>query len=201
MLSLSKPSPGSCREFIERSHCADLSYAYRGCVARGDTPAGFSRDHARCLLGKGESSWWAAVESFKQWEFMPASVVEVVPPASIQCDQIVGVLFRGLGVWSLNPARIIEVHESADETARVFGFTYGTVAGHVEQGEERFLLKWDLESDEVWYLLDAVSRPKHFLAWVAYPYARYQQARFRRESCQSMLKSVEALHARPLEMV
>jgi len=131
---------------------------------------------------------------------MPASVVEVVPPDSIQCDQIVGVLFRGLGIWSLNPARIIEVHDSTDKAVQVFGFTYGTVAGHVERGEERFLLKWDRESDEVWYLLDAVSRPKHFLAWVAYPYARWQQARFRSESGQSMLKSVEALRGRRLEM-
>ncbi len=181
---------------LKRARSGELIYFCQGCIERGDTPRGFDRDSARCYLGSGQLAWDAAVDSFNQWQFMPASVVEVVKPDAIAPGEVVGVLFRGLGVWAFNPARIIEIHDSSEQSKRAFGFTYGTVVGHVEQGEERFLLEWDLATDEVWYRLDAVSRPKHFLAWVAYGYARRMQAKFRHESCASMLEATEKYIAR-----
>lgn len=195
MLSLRRPSIERCAALLRRSESSKLSYAFPGSIERGETPRGFNRDRGRCLLGSGEEAWLAAVESFKIWRFMPTSVVEVIPPDTIECDQVVGVVFRGLGVWSVNPARIIRVHSSESPGRRIFGFTYATLPGHVEQGEERFLLNWDRESDEVWYELDAVSRPNHVLAWIAYPYSRWQQARFRKESCASMKSSVDEIQA------
>jgi len=179
MLSLLRPSAEQCAEAVQLAKSSSLSYSFPGSIQRGETPRGFSR--------------------FRRWRFMPASVVEIISACPIQCDRVVGVLFRGLGVWSLNPARIIRVHDSADEAHRVFGFTYATLEGHVEQGEERFLLYWDLATDEVWYKLDAVSRPNHVLAWIAYPYARWQQSRFRTESCASMKDSVVELSSNPIE--
>ena len=193
MLSLRKPTVEQCATMLRNSTASKLSYAYPGSIERGETPTGFNRDRALCLLGSGKEVWSAAVESFKLWRFMPVSVVEVIAPKSIQCDQVCGVLFRGLGVWSANPARIIRVHDFENRNQRSFGFTYATLPGHVEQGEERFLLNWNYESDEVWYKLDAVSRPNHWLAWIAYPYSRWQQARFRKESCASMKNSVNDL--------
>lgn len=195
MLSLRKPSAEQCAAMLRISESAKLSYAFPGSIERGATPAGFNRDHCRCLLGTGSEVWLAAVESFKHWRFMPASVVEVIAPETIECDQVAGVLFNGLGIWSANPARIIRVHDSENSTRRLFGFTYATLPGHVEQGEERFLLNWNYESDEVWYELEAISRPNHLLAWLAYPYSRWQQARFRKESCASMKNSVNELKA------
>lgn len=191
MLSLSKPTPKRCAKILELARSAELSYSCQGSVGRGEKPAGFKRDAGSRLLGTGEEAWLAAVESFKRWRFMPASVVEVIPPDTIERGEVAGVLIQAFGVWSLNPARIIEVHDSEDEMSRAFGFTYGTVKGHMEKGEERFLLKWDLQSDEVWYHIDAVSRPNHVLAWLVYPYVRSEQARFRRESCESMATSVQ----------
>lgn len=195
MLSLCKPSVERCAEMLQCSKASKLSYAFPGSIERGETPSGFNRDRARCLLGSGVEVWSAAVESFRRWRFMPKSVLEVIPPEAVECDQVVGMLFRGLGVWSANPARIIRVHDFEDRIGRSFGFTYATLPGHVEQGEERFLLNWNQESDEVWYKLDAVSRPNHVLAWIAYPYARWQQAKFRRDSCASMKNSVDELLA------
>ena len=49
-------------------------------------------------------------------------------------------------------------------------------------GEERFLLEWDGDSNEVWYDLLAFSRPNQFLARVGYPFARRLQKRFVAES-------------------
>jgi uncharacterized protein (UPF0548 family) len=46
-----------------------------------------------------------------------------------------------------------------------FAYAIGTLPGHVEKGEERFMLEW-LPDDSVWYDLFAFSRPQHFLAWM-----------------------------------
>ena len=42
---------------------------------------------------------------------------------------------------------------------RRFGFAYGTLPGHAESGEERFLIEWDQDEDGVWFDILAFSRP------------------------------------------
>ncbi len=52
---------------------------------------------------------------------------------------------------------------------------YGTLTEHVEIGEERFIVEFDHESNEVWYDIFAFSRPGHMLVKIGYPYSRYLQ--------------------------
>ena len=76
-----------------------------------------------------------------------------------------------LGGWLVLPTRILYL---IDETTGHFtrsGFAYGTVQGHWEHGEERFLIEWDHRDDSVWYDLLVFSRPQHPLARLAYPCA------------------------------
>jgi uncharacterized protein (UPF0548 family) len=122
----------------------------------------------------------------------PRSLVRLYwPDARIAQDTIVAVLFRGGPVWSLNAARIIyTVNETRDRVSR-FGFAYGTLADHAEQGEERFLVEWRHDDDSVWYDLAAFSRPQHWLARLVYPYARRTQALFRRLSGLAMQRAVQ----------
>jgi len=98
-------------------------------------------------------------------------------------------------VWFLNAARIVYV---IDEPRR-FGFAYGTLPGHAERGEERFLIEW-LTDDTVWYDLDAISRPRYWAARVAYPVARRLQRRFARLSKASMAAAVAPRTVRPVPM-
>ena len=93
------------------------------------------------------------------------------------------------GLWWLNACRIIYV---VDESGPIntFGFAYGTLPGHVESGEERFLIEWDRKDNSVWYDILAFSKPNHVLAWLGYPYVRLKQAQFRRHSAASMLGAV-----------
>jgi uncharacterized protein (UPF0548 family) len=100
------------------------------------------------------------------------------PQASIVPGQVVAVEVYCLGLWSLNLSRIFDVIDN--ESA--FGFIYSTTAKHVEQGEERFLLKFDRATGDVWYELEALSRPRHLLARMAYPYTRAMQHKFARDS-------------------
>jgi uncharacterized protein (UPF0548 family) len=71
-----------------------------------------------------------------------------------------------------------------------FGFAYGTLPGHAESGEERFLVEWDRAGGDVWYDLLAFSRPRHVLARLGYPLARRLQNRFAKESAAAMRRAV-----------
>ena len=73
-----------------------------------------------------------------------------------------------------------------------FGFAYGTLPGHAERGEERFLVEWSHEDDSVFYDVLAFSRPNHLLAWLGYPFARILQRRFARDSKEAMKEAVDS---------
>ena len=79
-----------------------------------------------------------------------------------------------------------------DETGPVMrvGFAYGTLPEHAVRGEERFLIEWSQESDEVHYDLLAVSRPGSLLVSLARPLLRRIQRRFARQSLQAMRRAV-----------
>ena len=49
---------------------------------------------------------------------------------------------RAIGLWWLNACRIVYVVDESGPISK-FGFAYGTLPGHVESGEERFLIEWD----------------------------------------------------------
>ena len=119
----------------------------------------------------------------------PSPWTRIAPAnAPIEEGTVVAMLARVYGVWWLNACRIVYV---IDERApiRRFGFAYGTLPGHVESGEERFMIEW-LADDTVWYDLRAFSRPRFWLVRLAAPLARGLQRRFVRESKIAMRDAV-----------
>jgi len=66
----------------------------------------------------------------------------------------------------------------------------GTLADHVESGEERFSVEWRRQDGSVWYDLLAFSRPRHPLAKLGTPMGRALQRRFARDSLQAMARAV-----------
>lgn len=83
------------------------------------------------------------------------------------------------------------VDESIGSVTR-FGFAYGTLPGHVESGEERFLIEWDHAADMVFYDLLAFSRPRHFLTRIGKWQVRRLQRRFGQDSVAAMRRAVAA---------
>lgn len=196
MLLFHKPSEEEVQTFLRSLQIAPLSYAMAGCTRDG-AAAGFHRDQQRVLLGHGEETFRRACEAIRSWQMLPPSVVEVSPRESpTTAGTLVAILFRArlLGGWLVLPTRIVYAVDdvATNEHAEIvrFGFAYGTVQGHWEQGEEQFLIEWDRRDDSVWYDLLAISRPRHPLAWLSYPYVRWQQARFRRQSAEAMKGAV-----------
>ena len=94
-----------------------------------------------------------------------------------------------MGCWWLNSCRIVYVIDEQNPVWR-FGFAYGTLPGHIEAGEERFLLEWSAADDIVWYDILAFSRPRHMLARLGYPLVRRMQKQFGRDSAAAMRRSV-----------
>lgn len=195
MFVFRRPKDEQVREYLDALRNAPLSYAPIGCTREPglEAPPGFCQDHERVLLGRGEETFRRACQAIRTWKMIAREVVEPCPTCvPIEAGAMVANLFRVrlLGGWLVLPTRILYVID--DETADIvrFGFAYGTVEGHWEQGEERFLVEWDRRDDSVWYDLLVFSRPRHPLARLAYPYTRHKQARFRRLSGAAMVAAV-----------
>jgi uncharacterized protein (UPF0548 family) len=100
------------------------------------------------------------------------------PDCQDRAGEVVAVEAHTAYLWSINFSRIVEI---VDRPTR-FGFMYATTALHVEEGQERFVIDFDPESGSVSYLIEAVSRPRHILARLGYPFSRAMQHRFARDS-------------------
>jgi uncharacterized protein (UPF0548 family) len=147
-------------------------------------------DRTRIKLGAGESVFHAARAALQRWEQFRLGWVEAWSPTTpIRTGEVVAVMGRAIGLWWLNSCRIVYVVDDSGPICR-FGFAYGTLPGHVESGEERFLLEWDRDSDDVWYDIFAFSRPNHILTRRGYPLVRRYQKRFGRDSATAMFRAV-----------
>jgi len=159
-----------------------------GIPATSDHP-GFKHDRSRSLLGHGETAFESAKRAFQRWAQFDLGWSRVAnPDVAIAAGQIIAVEFETFALWTLNLSRIVEVVD----TPGAFGFIYSTTGMHVERGEEQFLIEFDHAAGDVWYEIEALSRPRHFLARVGFPVARALQHRFVRESHRRMLTEVLA---------
>jgi uncharacterized protein (UPF0548 family) len=189
MLSLRKPSAESIRPFLAAQSKLPFTYAAAGATAE-TPPAGYAVDRTRIKLGEGEAVFRSAIAALRRWEQFARGWVEAwSPDTPIQSGEVVAVMGRAMGVWWLNACRIVYVVDESGPISK-FGFAYGTLPGHVESGEERFLIEWNRGENSVWYDILAFSRPNHFLTRIGYPMVRRTQKRFGRDSAASMLKAV-----------
>ncbi len=189
MLSLRKPSADALRRFLAAQR--ELPFTYEGVGASAETPpAGYVVDRTRIKLGQGEPVFRSAIAALKRWEQFNLGWVEAWPSDTpIQKGIVVAVMGRAIGVWWLNACRVVYVVDETRPVSR-FGFAYGTLPGHVESGEERFLVEWDMSDEAVWYDITAFSRPNHLLTRLGYPVVRRLQKQFGRDSAASMLRAV-----------
>lgn len=162
----------------------------------GLAPQGLTLRPHRVLLGRGAETFAAAREVIDAWQMFPRAMTTPWPdrlPISVGHD--VAIICRTWGLWSILPSRIVAVHHETGDVER-FGFTYGTLPAHIECGEERFVVAWYHDTDEVWYELTAFSRNQWWLAKLGRPFVRYQQRRFCAESLKAMVAAVQKSEVR-----
>lgn len=191
----SRPSEACVATFLAAQENAALSYGEAG-ASRDGAPQGYNLDHNRILIGSGAAAFAAGCAAIRAWRMFPQPWTAIAPAsAPIREGQIVAMQAHAIGLWWLNACRIVYVLDE-NEPVRRFGFAYGTLGAHVEQGEERFSV--ELRDDgSVWYDLRAFSRPRFWPVRLAKPLARRLQRRFVRDSQSAMQEAVRALIRNP----
>jgi uncharacterized protein (UPF0548 family) len=184
MWSFRKPNDEQLKRFLDAQAEEPFSYAEIG-QSNDGSPPGYNVDHNRALLGRGKAVFDAACGAMLCWQMFPSPWTKIWPAdARQEPGTVVTMTANVFGLWWTNACRV--VYRADQETPlRRFGFAYGTLSGHVEQGEERFMIEWD-NDDNVWYDLRAFSRPRFWLVRLAYPLARRLQRRFALDSQAAM---------------
>ncbi|WP_165069237.1 DUF1990 family protein [Paludisphaera rhizosphaerae] len=193
MRSFSKPSAETVQKFLEGQANLDFTYNPVGATADPAPPADYGLNHTRQQIGTGREAFERAREALRRWDQFRIGWAEIQPEhAPIREGEVVAIVAHRLGFWWLNACRVVYVIDEdapGADFAR-FGFAYGTLPDHVGSGEERFLVDWDAETDAVWYDIEAYSRPHLILTRLGYPYMRWSQRAFGRESAAAMLRSM-----------
>jgi len=123
------------------------------------------------VLGTGESTFHRAVEGLKSWQAHRLAFVRVVPSGTeIRPGATVIVLLSPSRVAIAAPCRVVVV---VDEPSR-WGFAYGSLPGHPEQGEEAFVVSI-AEDGTVAFDVTAFSRPAASLLRLSGPLSRALQ--------------------------
>ena len=182
--SLIRPPDAAIEKSLDAAARLEFSSAVSRLIA-DDEPAGFTHDRNRRMIGRGVEAFMKARRAIASWQMFGFGWIEVEPRDSpIEVGRTVAILARTFGLWTLNPARIFLTTDDEHE----YGFAYGTLPGHAEEGIERFSVTRDPADDSVWYALHAVSRPARLFTRLAYPMTRRVQRRFAFDSMDAMAR-------------
>lgn len=124
---------------VSALHRRALTYAEVG-ASLGELPPEYHHQDRSRLIGTGRSAFAAAAERILTWQMQLGAGLRVrAELARVEADTVVEI---GLGLGRVRfwaPCRILQV---VDEPRRR-GFSYGTLPGHAEVGEEAFLVTID----------------------------------------------------------
>jgi uncharacterized protein (UPF0548 family) len=161
-------------QFLASRLTAPLSYPEVG-ASLGELPPGYRHDTRVVWLGVGDAAFARAGRGLEEWEAHHRAGVVVHPSdVPIVAGTTVALAVPLFGVHALAACRIVAVVREANR----FGFSYGTITGHPERGEEAFIIERD--GDTVRFRITAFSKPADPLARIGAPVARLVQQRVTR---------------------
>lgn len=131
-----------------------LTYEPRGLTLDGPLPPGYHHLEVERRLGAGDAAYDSVAEALLA--YAPQRGLGLRPQGTAPHAAVGVDLLSRLVVLPV-PCRIVWVVEGPDRT----GFGYGTLEGHVESGEEGFLV--ERRGDEVWGVVRAYARPASWL--------------------------------------
>lgn len=191
MFLLLRPTDQQIRDLLEYQRTQCFSYGELG-ATRGQLPSGYRICRKRAELGRGLAQFERAVDAMRQWKIFSFPGVWLCwSDKLIRSGEVVGVLMKHFGFYSLNFCRIVYVIEE-DGPVRRFGFAYGTLKEHAERGEESFTVEWDRATDVVMYKIVSFSRPGNWKTRIGYPLATRLQDNFARRSVDAMARAVQS---------
>lgn len=147
------------------------TYPEVGATAERQLPRGYSHLRMQCSLGYGRWVFERAAERLLSWEMHRRA--GLAPHPSTERVDVGTTVSLTLGRRPVSMTARCVVVDVVDEPD-VQGFAYGTLAGHPERGEERFLVRI-LPTDEVVAEITAFSRPARLLPRLGGPATRLAQ--------------------------
>ncbi|MCA9506031.1 MAG: DUF1990 domain-containing protein [Myxococcales bacterium] len=148
-------------------------------------------DRHEFVIGRGEGCFERAREALLGWwHFRGVPWLRFVGGETPAHEgQVVASIVRVLGLWLVNPCRVVYLEPPGEESRRV-RFAYGTLPGHVEAGEERFTVTFDEATGQVRYEIVAFSHPDPLIVRIGRPFARHMQCRFAAASAEALRRAV-----------
>jgi uncharacterized protein (UPF0548 family) len=151
-------------------------------------PTRYVRDRLEGVVGHGDRDFGAARSGLSTWAAHAAPGLRVFPWAARLAEGETCLVTFGTPFLALAaPCRVTRVLDEA----RRFGFTYATLPGHPEEGEESFVVEMDV-LDDVRFTIEARSRPGSALVRATAPVNR----RVQRRVAAGYLRSLEQYVAR-----
>lgn len=147
---------------------AELTYSDVGATLKGKRPDGFHHDHYEATLGHGPQTFQRAVMGLKTWKAHRLPGMGVFPDDQEIVTGANVVLTLGTPIVPLAVScRIVSVIDGQTR----WGFAYGTLPGHPEQGEEAFIVSM-APDQTVRFEIEAFSRPGDPLVRLSGPIGR-----------------------------
>jgi uncharacterized protein (UPF0548 family) len=172
VFTLRTPTADRLSRFLADQEAALLTYPDVG-ASFAELPDGYRHDHASIEVGTGDGAWPRAKEGIDQWRAAAAAGISIEPPgAAIRVGTTVAMVTRVGPLTVLAACRIVAVIDEPDR----YGFAYGTLPAHPEEGEERFLVTRGSDGT-VRFEITAFSRPHDLLTKLGGPVARWVQQR------------------------
>ncbi len=171
-IRLTRPSADDLRPLIEAGRSDSLTYEPIGISHASTAPAGYRLDRWTRVLGTSSDVFERATEAVRTWQIHRGAGLVVCAQGAPEVGAVVA-LCAPLPIGYIEiVCRIVTAVDLPDR----FGFAYGTLSVHPEQGEESFTVIREADGTVVFEIV-AVSRPRHFLARAVPPIARILQRR------------------------
>jgi uncharacterized protein (UPF0548 family) len=178
------------KRLVELYRGLEPTYTEIGATLAGHTPPGLRSARSETQLGHGADTFSHAVAGLRSWAAHRHAGIDVFPSeAPIRTGETVVVTVGTPFVALAAPCRIVGVLDAPGE----WGFAYGTLPGHPEQGEESFVVTM-AEDGSVLFTITSLSRPGDPLVRLAGPLARGMQALATKGYLRSLRRYVDREH-------
>lgn len=158
----------SIERLVEDMRSAEPTYAETGATLTGERPSRFHYDHYEKVLGRGTGTFQRAIQGLQSWQAHRLPGIRIVPEETEIRPGATVIVTLGTPLVALAaPCRIVEM---VDEPGR-WGFAYGTLPGHLEQGEEAFVATI-AEDESVHFEITAFFRPTNPIVRLTGPLGR-----------------------------
>jgi len=156
------------KRIVDDLEGAEPTYSDIGATLAGKRPEGFHHDHYEIVLGQGPAAFERAVTGLKTWKAHRLPGMGVFPGDQVVRTGATVIVTLGTPVIALAvPCRIVSVIDGQTR----WGFAYGTLPDHPEQGEEAFVIS--IAPDQtVRFEIEAFSRPGDLLVRLSGPVGR-----------------------------